>query len=401
MRRSLYVKDDDYRLSFLYGNFTTLTRFTELDVERVLDRAALPRCTSRSTRRTPSCAPRCCATPAARRACAGSRCCCDGGVEVHGQVVLCPGHQRRRGARAHARTTCSTATRARVARRRAARASSDHSDEPDLRAHTRDEAARVVDARRGVPGDLPSRRRAADCVHAGRRAVPRRGREPRRRRGVRPLDQAENGIGQWAALRPRRSSAAAAGSRCAPGSSSPSTARRRSATAPRTARPRRRAAGRRPRSWCSPGAYAAPLLARARRALRLPRASTSSPSRTGSSAGTSPSPGCCAAATSADAIARDGRGRDLPAARTPASRTAGSSTGWRSRELDADVRAIATDGSHDCGASSRRSRTPGRLPPCPAASPPWSSPAAPTSGSPPSSTGSSAAASRSSRSRPG
>ena len=36
MRRSLYLKDDDYRLSFLYGNFTTLTRFTELDAERVL-----------------------------------------------------------------------------------------------------------------------------------------------------------------------------------------------------------------------------------------------------------------------------------------------------------------------------------------------------------------------------
>ncbi|HEY5439552.1 MAG TPA: PDZ domain-containing protein, partial [Acidimicrobiales bacterium] len=26
MRRSLYVKDDDFRLSFLYGNYTTLTR---------------------------------------------------------------------------------------------------------------------------------------------------------------------------------------------------------------------------------------------------------------------------------------------------------------------------------------------------------------------------------------
>ena len=37
MRRSLYLKDDDYRLSFLYGNFTTLTRFTELDAERVLE----------------------------------------------------------------------------------------------------------------------------------------------------------------------------------------------------------------------------------------------------------------------------------------------------------------------------------------------------------------------------
>ena len=37
LRKSLYVKDDDYRLSFLYGNFTTLTRFTELDLERVVD----------------------------------------------------------------------------------------------------------------------------------------------------------------------------------------------------------------------------------------------------------------------------------------------------------------------------------------------------------------------------
>ncbi len=36
MRKSLYLKDDDYRLSFLYGNFTTLTRFTEADLERVV-----------------------------------------------------------------------------------------------------------------------------------------------------------------------------------------------------------------------------------------------------------------------------------------------------------------------------------------------------------------------------
>ena len=37
MRKSLYLKDDDYRLSFLYGNFTTLTRFTELDLSRVIE----------------------------------------------------------------------------------------------------------------------------------------------------------------------------------------------------------------------------------------------------------------------------------------------------------------------------------------------------------------------------
>src|SRR2546421_5649693 len=42
MRRSLYLKDDDYRLSFLYGNFTTLTRFTECDLERVLTEALSP-----------------------------------------------------------------------------------------------------------------------------------------------------------------------------------------------------------------------------------------------------------------------------------------------------------------------------------------------------------------------
>ena len=42
MRKSLYLKDDDYRLSFLYGNFTTLTRFTEADLERVVEERLSP-----------------------------------------------------------------------------------------------------------------------------------------------------------------------------------------------------------------------------------------------------------------------------------------------------------------------------------------------------------------------
>ena len=42
MRKNLYVRDDDYRLSFLYGNFTTLTRFTESDLERVLTEGLSP-----------------------------------------------------------------------------------------------------------------------------------------------------------------------------------------------------------------------------------------------------------------------------------------------------------------------------------------------------------------------
>src|SRR4029453_11717190 len=42
LRRSLYLKDDDYRLSFLYGNFTTLTRFTEADLERIVTEGLSP-----------------------------------------------------------------------------------------------------------------------------------------------------------------------------------------------------------------------------------------------------------------------------------------------------------------------------------------------------------------------
>ena len=36
MRDSLYVKDDDYRQSFLCGNFVTLTNLTDKDVERIV-----------------------------------------------------------------------------------------------------------------------------------------------------------------------------------------------------------------------------------------------------------------------------------------------------------------------------------------------------------------------------
>ena len=37
MRESLYFKDDDSRLSFLFGNYITLTNLTEHDVERIIE----------------------------------------------------------------------------------------------------------------------------------------------------------------------------------------------------------------------------------------------------------------------------------------------------------------------------------------------------------------------------
>jgi len=90
MRKSLYLKDDDYRLSFLYGNFTTLTRFTEADLERVVTEGLSPLNVSIHA-----------TDPTARNEMLRNRrggpslrwlrALLDHGIEVHGQIVCCPG----------------------------------------------------------------------------------------------------------------------------------------------------------------------------------------------------------------------------------------------------------------------------------------------------------------------
>ncbi|MBP1774135.1 MAG: hypothetical protein H6Q86_141 [candidate division NC10 bacterium] len=42
MRRALYFKDDDYRFSFLNGNFATLTNLTDADVGRIIEQRLSP-----------------------------------------------------------------------------------------------------------------------------------------------------------------------------------------------------------------------------------------------------------------------------------------------------------------------------------------------------------------------
>jgi NifB/MoaA-like Fe-S oxidoreductase len=37
LRETLYIRDDDYRLSFRYGNFATLTNLKPKDVERIIE----------------------------------------------------------------------------------------------------------------------------------------------------------------------------------------------------------------------------------------------------------------------------------------------------------------------------------------------------------------------------
>jgi putative radical SAM enzyme (TIGR03279 family) len=90
LRRSLYLKDDDYRLSFLYGNFTTLTRFTEADLERVVSEGLSPLHVSIHTT-DPARRARMLRNPRGATSLRWLRALLDHGIEVRGQVVVCPG----------------------------------------------------------------------------------------------------------------------------------------------------------------------------------------------------------------------------------------------------------------------------------------------------------------------
>ena len=90
MRRSLYVKDDDYRLSFLYGNYTTLTRFTEFDLERVISEQLSPLYVSVHTT-NPELRAQMLRNPRGATSLRWLQALLDAGITVHAQIVACPG----------------------------------------------------------------------------------------------------------------------------------------------------------------------------------------------------------------------------------------------------------------------------------------------------------------------
>ncbi|HEX3620752.1 MAG TPA: DUF512 domain-containing protein [Acidimicrobiales bacterium] len=90
LRQSLYLKDDDYRLSFLYGNFTTLTRFTEMDLERVVTERLSPLNVSIHAT-DPELRSRMLRNRRGATSLRWLRALLDHGIQVHGQVVVCPG----------------------------------------------------------------------------------------------------------------------------------------------------------------------------------------------------------------------------------------------------------------------------------------------------------------------
>ncbi len=90
MRRSLYLKDDDYRLSFLYGNFTTLTRFTEADLERVVTERLSPLHVSIHAT-DPDVRSQMLKNPRGAMSLRWLRALLDHDIVVRGQIVVCPG----------------------------------------------------------------------------------------------------------------------------------------------------------------------------------------------------------------------------------------------------------------------------------------------------------------------
>ena len=89
MRQSLYLKDEDYRLSFTHGNFITLSNTTDEDIQRIIEQRLSPlyvsvhatddslrRCIFRNEKLAPI-------MPLLRHL-------TDHSITIHTQVVLCP-----------------------------------------------------------------------------------------------------------------------------------------------------------------------------------------------------------------------------------------------------------------------------------------------------------------------
>jgi len=91
MRSTLYIKDDDYRLSFLHGNYITLTNLRQKDIQRITTERLSPLYVSIHA-----------TDPGVRARLLGKTQDFDimktlsflhnSGIDFHGQIVLCPGY---------------------------------------------------------------------------------------------------------------------------------------------------------------------------------------------------------------------------------------------------------------------------------------------------------------------
>ena len=91
LRPTLYIKDDDYRLSFLHGNYLTLTNMGEAEFERVIDQKLSPLFVSVHAT-DPEVRGRMLGRKAPEPILPRLQMLADAKIQIHGQVVLCPGY---------------------------------------------------------------------------------------------------------------------------------------------------------------------------------------------------------------------------------------------------------------------------------------------------------------------
>ncbi len=90
MRKTLYIKDDDYRLSFWNGHFITLTNLGDEELQRIAEQRLSPLYISVHTT-NPSLREKMLGNPKAGLIMEQMRYLAGAGIEMHTQAVLCPG----------------------------------------------------------------------------------------------------------------------------------------------------------------------------------------------------------------------------------------------------------------------------------------------------------------------
>ena len=90
MRKSLYVKDDDWRLSLMMGNYVTLTNVNDQEFQRILKRKASPLYISIHAT-DPDVRIRLLRNPNSGNIMERLLLLKEHGIQFHGQIVLCPG----------------------------------------------------------------------------------------------------------------------------------------------------------------------------------------------------------------------------------------------------------------------------------------------------------------------
>ena len=91
MRKSLYFKDDDTRMSFLFGNYATLTNLKEGDIQRIIKMHISPINISIQTM-NPVLRVQMMKNPFAGESLKFVRMLTEGGIKINTQIVLCPGY---------------------------------------------------------------------------------------------------------------------------------------------------------------------------------------------------------------------------------------------------------------------------------------------------------------------